>query len=228
MKQYIKYSFLVAILILSTQLAKAQEIKGYVYELISSTPLWNASVKNIRTNETVLTDRNGAFKVPGIINDYLIISATGYQTDTLFYYENAIRRVFLNRDEKALVIDEVLVKKLTDNRLALEIAKAKNEGKAVEASQYQGGLRISPSRLFGKKAKEARANLALLEAEQNNRQVDRVFTTQLIASITPLEQDEIPLFRERFRPSIEYIQSVSPEELKSYISDSYKKYKSIP
>lgn len=227
MKTIIKSGILAVLLLCCTQITIAQEVKGYVYELISSNPIWNATIKNIRTNETVNTAKDGSFKIPGKINDYLTVSATGYATDTIFYYENAVRRIYLNRDDKVLVIDEVLIKRLTDNRLATEIAKAQNEGKAVEASQYQGGLRVSPSRLFGKKAKEARANLALLLAEQESRKVDRVFTTQLIASITPLNEDEIPLFRDRFRPSLEYIETVSPEALKAYISDSYKKFKNL-
>lgn len=225
MKKHLKYTFLVVLLLCSTQWTQAQVIKGYVYELISSDPIWNATIKNSRTNETVTTAKNGAFNIPGKINDYLTISATGYVTDTIFYYEDATRRIYLNRDDKILVIDEVVIKRLTDSRLAYEIAKAKNEGKAVDASQYKGGLRVSPSRLFSKQAKEARANLALLEAEQQMRSVDHIFTTQLIASLTPLDQDEIPLFRERFRPSLEFIQTVSPEALKAYISDSYQKFK---
>lgn len=225
MKKHLKYTFLVAILICSTHWAQAQDIKGYVYELISSTPLWNATVKNIRTNETVNTNKDGGFKIPGKINDHLTISATGYLTDTIFYYEDAVRRIYLNRDDKVLVIDEVIIKRLTDSRLAYEIARARNEGKAVDVSKNQGGLRISPSRLFGNKAKQARANLVLLEAEQDARNVDRVFTIQLIASLTPLNQEDILLFRDRFRPSLEFIQTTSPEGLKAYISDSYQKFR---
>lgn len=205
----------------------AQEIKGYIFELTSSNPIWNASVKNMNTGEMVSSSQDGGFSIKGKINDYLMVSAIGYQTDTIFYYEDAVRRIYLNRDNKVLIIDEVLVKRLTDNRLSSEIARAQNEGKAVEASQYQGGLRVSPSRLFSKKAKEARANLKLLQEEQQIRQIDRVFTTQLISSITPLEKNEIPLFRDRFRPTLEFIETASPEDLKTYIADSYKKFKNL-
>lgn len=202
----------------------AQEIKGYVYELVSSNPIWNATIKNIRTNETIQTQKDGSFKLKGQVNDYLVVTNVGYTTDTIFYYEPAIRRIYMNRDENTINIDEVLVSRLTDSRLALEITKAENEGKAAETSQSKGGLRISPSRLFGKQAKDARKNLALLQMEQNNRKVDRVITTQLIASLTPLNQEEIALFRERFRPSYDFIQKASPEEIRLYILDSYKKY----
>lgn len=208
--------------------AQAQEIKGYVYELVSSTPLWNTSIKNLRTQQIVQSDRDGSFRIAGQLNDYLVLSNPGYKQDTIFYYEDNIRRIYMSRDESLIAIDEVIVSRMTDSRLALEIAKAQNEGKAVDVSQQQGGLRVSPSRLFGKKAKDARKNLSLLIAEQQKREVDRKFTTQLIASITPLSIDEIALFRERFRPTLEFIQKASSEDLKVYILDAYKKFKSNP
>ena len=132
----------------------------------------------------------------------------------------------MTRDESLILIDEVVVSRMTDSRLAAEIAKAQNEGKAVDVSQQRGGLRVSPSRLFGKKAKEARSNLSLLIAEREKREVDRRFTTQLIASTVPLSPDEIALFRERFRPTVDFIKKASNEDLKVHILDSYKKFKS--
>lgn len=205
--------------------ARAQDIKGYVYELVSSTPLWNTTIKNLRTQQVVQSERDGSFKIPGRLNDYLVFTNPGYKQDTIFYYEDNIRRVYMTRDESLISIDEVVVSRMTDSRLAAEIAKAQNEGKAVDVSQQRGGLRVSPSRLFGKKAKKARSNLSLLLAEQQKREVDRRFTTQLIASVIPLTPDEIALFRERFRPTPEYIRKASNEDLRVYILDSYKKFK---
>ncbi|WP_144062810.1 hypothetical protein [Sphingobacterium paucimobilis] len=211
---------------LQQSFAQAQEIKGYVYELVSSTPLWNTSIKNIRTQEVVQSDRDGSFKIAGRLNDYLVFTNPGYKQDTIFYYEDNIRRVYMTRDESLISIDEVIVSRMTDSRLAAEIAKAQNQGKAVDVGQDRGGLRVSPSRLFGKKAKEARKNLSLLVAEQEKREVDRRFTTQLIAATVPLNPDETALFRERFRPSAEFMKKASNEDLKVYILDSYKKFKS--
>ncbi|WP_139375331.1 peptidase associated/transthyretin-like domain-containing protein [Sphingobacterium nematocida] len=205
---------------------QAQEIKGFVYELVSSNPLWNTTIKNLRTQQIVQSDRDGSFKIGGKLNDYLIFSNPGYKQDTIFYYEDNIRRVYMTRDESLILIDEVVVSRMTDSRLAAEIAKAQNEGKAVDVSQQRGGLRVSPSRLFGKKAKEARSNLNLLIAEREKREIDRRFTTQLIASTVPLSPDEIALFRERFRPTVDFIKKASNEDLKVHILDSYKKFKS--
>ncbi|TJZ63440.1 hypothetical protein FAZ15_03930 [Sphingobacterium olei] len=204
---------------------QAQDYTGIVYELESSHTLWNVTVTNLRTKEQVNTDREGRFKISAKLYDYLELELPGYQKDTAFLYEEGVRRIYLLRDDNTILINEVLVTRLTDSRLIAEIARAKNEGKVVDASQQQGGLRVSPSRLFGRKAKEARKNLDLLITEQNNRQIDRKFTNQLIASLVPLSEDEIPLFKERYRPKLEFVQIASPQDLQVYILDSYKKFR---
>lgn len=225
MKNLLKIGLLTLTSLVYGFTVQAQRIDGYVYELTSSNPIWNATIQNLRTKESVQTDRYGKFQIAGQVNDYLTISTAGYKQDTVFHFEDGVKRIYMLRDEGVLAIDEVLVKRLTDSRLAAEIDKAKKEGKAVDANQHQGGLRISPSRLFGKQAKAARQNLGLLVAEQEARQVDRIFSAQLIASITPLNPDEIALFRERFRPSLSFVKQANAEQLKVYILDAYKKFK---
>lgn len=204
----------------------AQEIKGIVHELESSQRLPTVSVKNLRTNKTTETDSEGNFVIEGAINDLLTFTQAGYEADTAFIYQEGVQRIYLVRDSKSIVIDEVVISRLTDSRLAYEIEKAKNEGQVTEASQNRGGLRLSLSRLFGRESKNARKNLDLLLEEQSNREVDRVFTAQAIRAVVPLNDTEMALFRERFRPSSAFIETASPEDIRAYILDAYGKFKS--
>lgn len=204
----------------------AQEIKGIVHELESSQRLREVTVKNLHTNETTETDTEGNFTISGKINDLLTFNQPGYEVDTAFIYQEGVQRIYLVRDSKSIVIDEIVISRLTDSRLAAEIEKAKNEGQVTEASQTRGGLRLSLSRLFGRQSKMARKNLDLLLEEQNNRKVDRLFSEQAIRAVIPLTVTEMALFREQFRPSLEFIETASPEDLRVYILDSYSKFKS--
>lgn len=206
----------------------AQEIKGIVYELESSQLLPAVTVKNLRTKETTATDQEGKFTILGKINDLLSFTQAGYEVDTAFIYEEGIQRIYLQRDDKTIAIDEVVVSRLTDSRLAAEIARAKREGQITEASQSRGGLRISLSRLFGNSSKLARKNLDLLLAEQNERKVDRYFNEQAIRAVVPLSVSEMALFREQFRPSIAFIETASPEDIRLYILDAYAKFINKP
>ncbi|MCL7987041.1 carboxypeptidase-like regulatory domain-containing protein [Sphingobacterium sp. lm-10] len=226
MRQTLLSITVLAILFLTSGLSSfGQELKGVVYDLQNSQKLRGILVKNLNNNKQAETDSEGNFTIDAKANDYLRLSGGGYESDTIFIYEQALRRVYLVRDQETLVINEVYVTRLSDSRLASEIARAKNDGQAAEASQQRGGLRVSPSRLFGRRGKQARSNLDVLIAERDNRQVDRVFTNQLIRSMTPLTDDEIPLFREGYRPSLSFIESATPEDLRAYISDSYTKYR---
>ncbi len=226
MKKHYLYSCIILLLgICFGQIVIAQDFRGIVYELESSNPLWNVTVRNVRTQQEANTDREGRFNIKAQLNDYLTFTLPGYQTDTVFIYEEGVRRVYMLQDEERIVMDEILVSRMTDSRLTIEIAKARNEGKAVEASQQRGGLRVSPSRVFGRKAKQARSTLALLLEEQNNRKIDRIFTSRLIISVVTLNEDELALFRERFRPTLKFAESASPEDMRAYILDSYKKFK---
>lgn len=203
----------------------AQEFKGIVYELESSNTIWNVTVKNLRTKAEVNTDQEGKYRIGAQLNDYLEFEIPGYQKDTLFLYEEGLKRIYMLREDNSIVIDEVLVTRLTDSRLQVEIERAENDGKSIDINQRRGGFRVSPSRVFGKKAKDARNNLALLQTEQSNRKVDRKFTNQLISSIVPLSEEEVALFKERFRPTVKFIEIASPQDLQIYILDAYKKFK---
>lgn len=226
-KQIQRYAFLFLLFGFGVTLSvKAQEIKGIVHELESSQRLRDVTVKNLRTNETAKTDTEGNFTISGQINDLLTLTQPGYEVDTTFIYQEGVQRIYLTRDLKSIVIDEIVISRLTDSRLAAEIEKAKSEGRVTEASQTRGGLRLSLSRLFGRQSKMARNNLDLLLQEQNNRKVDRLFSEQVIRTVVPLTDTEMALFREQFRPSLEFIETASPEDMRAYVLDSYSKFKS--
>lgn len=227
MKQSIlSFSIFALFILTNAGSALAQDLKGVVFDLQDSHKLRGITVKNLNNNKETETDSEGNFTISAKTNDYLTLSGGGYQSDTIFVFEEAIRRIYLVRDQSTLVINEVFVTRLSDSRLANEIARAKREGQAAEASQQRGGLRVSPSRLFGRKGKQARSNLDILFAERDNRKIDKIFSNQLIRSITPLNEDEIPLFREGYRPSLSFIESATPEDLRAYISDAYTKFRS--
>lgn len=203
---------------------KKGEIQGIVHELESSQRLQSVLVKNLRTKTETKTDAQGQFRIEGLINDYLTFTQVGYEVDTAFIYQGGMQRIYLVRDNKSIVIDEITVNRMTDSRLSAEIAKAKLEGQVAEASQQRGGLRLSPSRLFGSKGKQARKNLDMLAEEKAKRKVDQVFTNMAILSVVQMTDTELALFKERFRPTVSFIESASPEDLRAYILESYSKF----
>ncbi len=203
----------------------AQEIKGLVFDLQSSQRLSDVLIENLQNKKSVRSNADGSFTIPGQKNDYLVLHAKGYERDTAFVYQDGVSRIYLIRDKSIIRIDEVTVSRMTDSRLNMEIAKAKNNSQAVETSKNRGGLRISPSRLFGKEAKIARNSIRVLELEQEQRMVDRVFTDELILSLIKLPNDQLALFKDKYRPSYEFVKQARKEDLTAYILDAYAKFK---
>ncbi len=203
----------------------AQEIKGLVFDLQSSQRLSDVLIENLQNKKSVRSNADGSFTIPGQKNDYLVLHAKGYERDTAFVYQDGVSRIYLIRDKSIIRIDEVTVSRMTDSRLNMEIAKAKNNSQAVETSKNRGGLRISPSRLFGKEAKIARNSIRVLELEQEQRMVDRVFTNELILSLIKLPNDQLALFKDKYRPSYEFVKQARKEDLTAYILDAYAKFK---
>lgn len=212
------------ITLISGQLVAQEKTKGIIMELVSGEKIEAAQIQNLRNKVEVQTNRDGSFAIDANINDLLLIKAPGYEQDTVFIYDASLRRIYLNRINNPIELNQVVVERMTDSRLAAEIQREKQAGKYSDASQNRGGIRISPSRIFSKEGKQARSNYKLLVAELEKRTVDRKFTDNLIKEVTPLEGSELALFKERFRPSYKFIQNSSHETLRVYVMDSYKKF----
>src|SRR5581483_559751 len=87
---------------------------------------------------------------------------------------------------------------------------------------------LSPSTWFGRDAKNARRLKRYFKNEQEERQVDKIFTRAYVGSIVPLKGQDLEDFMTMYRPSYKFITSNNSESLAAYISDSYKKYKDLP
>ncbi len=205
--------------------AQEKPMEGIVMRLDNSQTLTAAKITNLSTAVEVQTDKDGKFQLPGKLYDKFAIQADGFQLDTVFIHELGVQRIYLLPDHSSILLDEVLVSRLSDGRLATEIQKAETQGKYADISKNRGGIRISPFNLFGKEGKLARQNIDLLRKERDTRIIDRRFTNRLISSLTPLDEEEILLFRQKYRPSLEFSKTATETEMQMYINDAYKKFK---
>ncbi len=218
-------AFLALILLGNIGIVAAQQIKGLVFDLENSQRLSEVVIENMSNSKSTKTAADGSFTIDGKKNDYLVLKAKGYERDTAFIYQDGISRIYLVRDKSIIRIDEVTVTRMTDSRLNTEIERAKNNSQAVETSKTRGGLRVSPSRLFGREAKIARNSIKILELEKEQRLVDRTFTNELILSLISLPSDQLALFKDKYRPTYAFIKAARKEDLTAYILDSYAKFK---
>lgn len=221
-----KINILLVFLLVYTTSLSAQNLKGTVYELNGNQGVSQVEVTNLRTAQSVYTDEKGDFTISTNKDDLLSFSYPGYRIDTVMITDFDFKRVYLTPLENMNILTEVEIQGMSDQRLAEEIKKAKGESRAV-STIHSGGIAISPSRLFGKSAKDARKRYELLILEQQNRLILKKFNPILITSLTPLKGRDLDLFMVKYKPSYSFVNSADDEQLNLYIMDSYKKYKAL-
>src|SRR5690606_12713580 len=119
------------------------------------------------------------------------------------------------------ILEDVEITEWSDAQLDQQIEIARQQGKIVD-TPFGGGIAISPSRLFGKDAKEARSRHEILVAEKQDRAIMRKFDPLLISSLTPLKGRDLDLFIVKYKPSYEFAQRSDEVQIRLYIIDSCK------
>lgn len=222
---WMKTIALLILLIAGTYTLKAQErFNGIVLEYKSNEVMPQVAVKNLNKGDSVLTNKAGAFSITANKEDILVFSSPGYRTDSLVVIDFALKRVYLTSVEDPRMLETVNVSAMTDTRIAEEMARLRNEGQYANTVSG-GGIGLSPSRIFGRGARDARRQYKLLEEESNSRLIDAKFNESLVASLTPLKGDDLSLFMVKYRPKASFIRESNDETLRVYIMDSYNKYK---
>lgn len=216
----------ISLLACSSILLKAQTLKGVVMDIGSSKPIAQVEIRNLNANTTSETDASGNFTINVKANELLSFHYPGYRVDSLLVIDDDFRRVYLTPLADFNILEDVEVTEWSDAQLEEQIEIAKQQGKIVE-TPFGGGIAISPSRLFGKDAKEARNRNEILVAEKQDRAIMRKFDPLLITSLTPLKGRDLELFIVKYKPSYEFVQKSDEEQIRLYIMDSFKEFNNL-
>ena len=226
MKGFICF-FLVVLTFASHPVANAQDrLKGLVLEYKSNEALQQVLVKNLTKGDSVITNKNGAFDISANKDDVLSFSYPGYRTDSLVVTDFAVKRVYLTSINDPRILKEVNITALTNSKLAEEKERMRKQAQFANTVSG-GGIGLSPSKIFGREAKEARRQYKMLEEESNNRIIDAKFTEILVTSLTPLQGQDLSLFMAKYRPKVAFVKEADDERMRLYIMDSYNEFKKL-
>ena len=121
------------------------------------------------------SNQMGEFSIVVKLDDLLSFSYPGFRTDTIVVTNLDFKRVYLTPIANFNLLEDVEISTLSDVQLDEQIAIAENQGGAV-STVFGGGVAISPSRIFGRKGKEARKRYQYLMAEKTDRAIMRRFS----------------------------------------------------
>ncbi|RYE11657.1 MAG: hypothetical protein EOP44_00865 [Sphingobacteriaceae bacterium] len=213
-----KYKILITFIAVLTVFGhlKAQNIlRGTVFEGNSSRKLADVFVRDINSKEISLTDKSGNFSIRTVINHTLIFTSPGYISDTLYLVDLKPKHI------------ELALKGITLNQVNITGNKGFNPREEYPEVYEKSKFALSPSRIFGKEAKDARRLKRYFGREVEERQIDSAFNVLYVSGLVPLKGKELEDFMTMYRPT--YAQIKAPQSsLTLYINDSYKKFMALP
>jgi hypothetical protein len=197
---------------------------GVVLEYGNLTKLSSVHVQNLANKETAFSDNSGKFVIKASVNDVIVFSHPGYISDTLFLINLDVKRIYL-LPQPFHLNTVTIVDRAFDPRRDYPEAYVRGDWLKLPAG---GGITFSPSRLLGKKGRDARHLKRRLEREVIERQIDTLFSKKLVSGFIPLKGRELEDFMSIYRPTLGFLKNASPQDLLLYINDCYKRYKRLP
>jgi hypothetical protein len=192
-------------------------LKGTVYESGSGNKLSNVFIRDNNSKQLGLTDKDGNFYIKTETGHLLIFDSPGYVSDTLYMIDMSPKRIELLT--KTISLREV---KINSSRQAFD-----PHTEYPEVYQKSKLYVLSPTTWFGKDARDARRLKRYFRTEQEQRQVDVVFTRTYVGSIVPLKGFDLDDFMVMYRPAYAFIKANNGPSLATYINDSYKKFEAL-
>jgi hypothetical protein len=212
-----RYFVIVALMFIAGAVNAQGLLKGTVYEAGTNEKISNVFIKNTNNRQLTLADKDGKFAIPAASGNVLIFYSPGYISDTLFVIDMKPKKVELQ--SMAIALKEV---NITDRRTfnpRVEYPEVYTRSKVYV---------LSPSTWFSREGKNARRLKKYFAREEQERQVDEVYTSAYVGSIVPLKGMELQNFMVMYRPSYAYVKNNNGPSLAAYINDSYQKYKALP
>lgn len=227
------FVFIAIILSISVN-AQNKTVYGYLRDSATGLPIPLASVKNLSTGQTVMTNHDGRFRINLSKNQYLGFAAIDYHFDTIQY--NAKRQL---QDTLQLVLrslahnlGNVTVTARGMNRYQLDSIERRNEflkdvghvQPVMAQPQYGFGVAVSLDRL-SKKEKNKRKAFDFYDENEKEEYINYRFPPPLVAEYTGLKGEQLQDFMQKYRPEYEWLRKhPSEEDIKYYLNDKLKLY----
>lgn len=215
------------LLLLLTVAGSAQtQIRGELSDFANGKALDNVNVRNIHTMQGMTTPADGSFQVTVKKGELVEFSKLGYQT----------LRVRISSEK------EPLFYKLVLKKTPIELREVDIRGKPLDfkkdSIRYREvydivlrkenkddiDMRSMPLAMLSKKNRQEWAFQEMYAKWEAEKYIDMTFNSRLVQRITYLEGEQLDEFMRLFRPSMEFLRSVSEYEYLDYIRRCYILY----
>ena len=208
-------------------------ITGITYNNKTSERVAQVTVTNLQHRSVIFSTDLGMFSINAAPTDTLLFSKPGFTDQRLIVKEQKQILVFL---VPALQLDAVIVKAKTKKQEQKEIMDTyRSKGIYYNGKPPAMSFLASPLtgfyELFGKGPSQARHFAAQMQRENQQTEVNKRYTVDLVKRVTKLPDEEIQQFMLLYSPPYPEVLKWNDYELIQFINQSmlgYNKSKSLP
>ena len=204
-----------------------QILKATVFENKTRIALPDIRVRNLNNKQNTITGKDGKFNLSAKLNDLLVLTSFTYENDTVVVTNLKEREIFM--EPKGTMLQEVKVLTPQTQLGTLNVPELHNQAVTYQkdaAGNYKGGISVN---IFSNKSEEnKRKKLVQIEHDdQLHQEIEKTFSTQILAKYLPLKADELAGFKTLYIPSIKTYTS-KQFNLLYYVDSCYKEYQKLP
>ncbi len=189
-----------------------------------SMALSGVSVRNLSTNNFVVSDKDGHYALLAKKGDLISYSLMGYHTDTVYLVNLFPKNIYLRTAVKELPEVAITGAKVSPY-LDLKDYEAKS-ARRFDYSKERGGLRLNLG--FGKYRKQQEKEQALEEEAEINEEIAKNFNLAVIKKLVHYEGNDLDGYIGLYRPSIEAVKEDRPFNYTYYIATTFQEWKQLP
>jgi len=209
-------------------------LSGTLKDSISNQPLQFASVTNVTTRQTVLSNKNGFFKIAVSQNQLLSFASVGYNFDTVLINEKKLQKdtlhILLSPLTKSLA-DVTVYSNMKLSAYQSDSLKRRNDffqtmsdhTLPVFSNGNSGsGIGLNLDRFYGREKRKKKA-IDLFDQIEQEQYINYRFTPLLVSKYATLSADSLSLFIQQYRPAYSWLRKHTEEEdVLYYINDKLK------
>ncbi len=226
-------------------------LKGRIISIVDKKPLQSAHVVNLNSVEGTITNTNGQFQVPAVVNDTVFISYIGYQSIKLKITNDLLKgnELEIAIHEKVVNIEEVTVK--SHKLIGVLVVDAKNvpkdsysrihinglpqayESGSTYNNYYNSGLGaiFNPVDFwynkFGKKPKEMDRLRKLKEGDQMRNMMEQKYSREIMMDYLDMSRKELNDLLSECNYSSRFINKASDLQIIEAVIECYENYRAL-
>jgi hypothetical protein len=214
-------------LLLFTAAQAQQQINGVVSDIESRTPLADVHIKNVHTDNLVITDSAGQFSMEVDKGQLVEFHRTGYRTERMRIPEGIVPpffKIFLEKDP--IRLPEYIVNQRGYDWKRDSLHYYETYKHALNFPQFSTLDAIRhPFSALSKRNRQIWAFQREYNWFEQEKYVDYTFNERIVHNLTGMPRDSAQAYLKIFRPTYEQLRSMTEYDFYNYIRYTVQQYR---